>query len=155
MFLVYACPRCRRARVVQPGRKSATCASCSRALELRDLAVQAQAATLDEAQAAAGALNAKLAGRADEWERALVPDAPAAVRHDDRADAAAAATRRAASEKDRADLVARALGSFSRADLRAAFERAGLPEAKLEDHLKRMLGTSVVFEPRSGRYQAL
>lgn len=158
MFLVIACPRCRRAKVVEPGKKTTTCGSCDRELVLGDLRVFHQGATLEEAQEASGRLNARLAGREREFAAAFLPSgAPRPARHDDPYDAAAAAARKADSEKDRADAVARSLGAslreFSEDDLQRAFERAGIGRAGW--HLERMLKTDVVFEPRPGRYQAL
>lgn len=154
MYQVVACPRCRRAKVVEPGRKQSTCGLCSRTLALRDLRAFATVGTLEEAQMAAGAVNAKLSGREREFAQALVPAAPRVARHDDRFAAAAANARRFSSEKDRADAVARALGDFGEDDLRRAFAVAGLPIDKVEAHLKRMLVADVVFEPRAGVYRA-
>lgn len=154
MFQVVACPRCRRAKVVEPGRKQATCGSCNRPLTLADLRAFATTGSIEEAQVAAGLVNAKLAGREREFAAALVPAAPRASRHDDRFAAAAAAARRFSSEVDRTDAVARALGDFTEDDLARAFHVAGLPADKLGAHLKRMLVADVVFEPRAGRYRA-
>lgn len=153
MYLVVACGRCRRARVVEQGRKTATCASCSRVLELRDLRAYSLGPLLEEAQEVAGRLNAKLAGRKDEYLAAMVVPRAPAPRHDDRWNAAAAAARRATGETGRADAVARALGEFEDAELAAAFELAGLRESNR--HLRRMLATQVVFEPRPGVFKAL
>lgn len=157
MYAVIACPRCRRARVVEPGRKSAGCGTCGRVLELADLRVQHESAHLDEARHAAGMLNARLAGREDEYLRALLPVPAAAPRHDSPESAAAAASRRASSEADRADAVARELarqtGEFEEGELVRAFHLAGLRDPPR--HLKRMLDTMVLYEPRAGRYTAL
>lgn len=154
MYLVVACPRCRRAKIVEQGRQQSTCALCSRTLALADLRPFAAAETLDEAQAAAGLVNARLSGREREFAQALVPLPPRLVRHDDRYAAASAAARRAVSEKDRVDAVARALSDFDEDDLARAFAEAGLAVARAEGHLQRMLATDVVFEPRPGRYKA-
>ncbi|HVM44585.1 MAG TPA: hypothetical protein VM582_01520 [Candidatus Thermoplasmatota archaeon] len=153
MYLVVACNRCRRARVVEHGRKTASCASCSRTLELRDLRVHLSTLSLDEAREAAGRLNATLAGREEEYLAALVVPTMPPPRHEDRVDAAAAAARKASSAAGRADAVARALGEFTDAELAAAFDRAGLREPARQ--LRRMLETQVVFEPRPGVYRAL
>lgn len=149
-----ACPRCRRAKVVEQARRQTTCPSCSRTLRLADLRAFHVAEDLDSARLAAGQVNARLAGRASEFGAALVPSAPRATRHDGPLDRAAAMTRRASSEKDRADLVARALGDFTSDQLAEAFHVAGLPAAKAEAHLARMLATDVVYEPSPGRYRA-
>lgn len=152
MLLLVACPRCRQAKVVEAGRKTTTCGSCSRTLTIADLRVESYQ-NQDEASEAVGRTNATLARREGEWESALVPSAPRAIRHDGPLDKAAAATRKAASEKDRADAVARSLGDFSAQDLAGAFALAGL--RRPEEHLQRMLATSIAFEPRAGRYRAL
>lgn len=159
MYSVIACPRCRRARVVEGGRKSAACGSCGRTLDLADLRVFHAGAAFEEAQAAAGLLNAKLAGREAEFAAALVPPPPRPVRHDDPWNAAAAAARKAESESDRADHVAqqltRELGTFTQDDLHKAFRLAGIPETRAPHHLGRMLHALVVFEPKVGRFKAL
>lgn len=159
MYAVVACPRCRRSRVVEQGRKTAACASCDRPLALADLRSYYQGASLEEAQQAAGLLNAKLAGREAEFVRALLPQEAPSARHDDPWEAAAAAARRATGETERVDAVARALsaglGDFSEDDLRRALDLAGLRGARAGAHVARMLGASVLFEPRAGRYRAL
>src|SRR5688500_17966298 len=101
MYLVIACPRCRRSRVVEAGKKSTACGSCGRALALADLRPFATAATLPEAQHAAGLVNARLVGRERDFLASLLPQAAPPTRHDDPYDAAAAAARKAASEVDR------------------------------------------------------
>lgn len=153
MYLVVACNRCRRARVVEHGRQTASCASCSRTLELRDLRVHYSGISLDEARETAGHLNATLAGREDEYLAAMVVPAAPTPRHDNRWNAAAAAARKASSATARADAVARALGEFTDGELAAAFELAGLREPARQ--LRRMLETQVVFEPRPGVFRAL
>lgn len=156
MYLVIACPRCRRSRVVEAGKKSTSCGSCGRALALADLRPLASAGTLEEAQHAAGLVNARLVGREREFLASLLPQEAPAARHDDPYDAAAAAARKASSESDRVDEVARALfarlGAFAEEDLEEAFHRAGIPAYRLESHLVRMLATNVLYEPRAGRY---
>ena len=158
MFQVVACPRCRRAKVVESGRKSTACGGCGRALELAHLRAFHSGADLEEARHAAGLLNARLAGREHEYAAALVPVAPRLARHDDAFQAAAASSRRASSEKDRADRVARALsqslGEFAESDLARALHLAGIGGARAEAHLKRMLATTVLYEPRPGRFRA-
>ncbi|HUR67987.1 MAG TPA: hypothetical protein VM370_01985 [Candidatus Thermoplasmatota archaeon] len=153
MYLVVACSRCRRARVVEQGRKTASCGSCPRTLGLADLRPFYHGASLDEAREVAGRVNAKLAGREEEYLAAtLIPHAPA-PRHDNKWNAAAAAARKAHGESARADAVARALGEFEDAELAAAFALAGLREP--DRHLRRMIETQVVFEPRPGLFKAL
>lgn len=158
MFLVVACPRCRRAKVVEEGKRTTTCPSCSRSLELEHLRVHHQAASPEEARHAAGILNARLVGREADFAVALVPPAPRAARHDGAADAAAAQARRASSESGRADRIARhlsqTLGEFGRDDLAAAMRLAGIAPARVDAHLERMLATTLLFEPRAGRYRA-
>jgi hypothetical protein len=155
VYAVIACPRCRRARVVEQRRKQAECPSCGRTLQLANLRSFHAGPSLDEARHAAGVVNARLSGREREFTAALVMPTMRPARHDDEAARAAAMARKASSEKDRADLVARALGAFSEDDLTVAFARAGLPVVKVEAHLRRMLATGVVFEPSSGLYKAL
>ncbi|MEA3199253.1 MAG: hypothetical protein QOE90_681 [Thermoplasmata archaeon] len=154
LYAVVACSRCRRGFVVEEGRKQATCAHCSRTLDLANVRAFHRGEDLEEARAALGQLNARLSGRAEEYARAFVPPAPRPASHDDAHQAAAAAARRAVSEKDRADAVARALGEFGLDDLARAFALAGLPTQKAEAHLARMLAAQVVFEPRPLRYRA-
>lgn len=153
MYVVVACNRCRRARVVEQGRKSASCAVCARTLELADLRAAYRGPFLDEAREAAGRLNATLAGREREYLAAMVVPAAPQPRHDNKWNAAAAAARKASGESGRADAVARALGEFEDAELAAAFALAGLREPAR--HLRRMLETQVVFEPRPGIFRAV
>lgn len=159
MYAVVACPRCRRARVVEHGRKTAACASCNRPLTLADLRSYYAGPHFEEAQETAGLLNAKLAGKGDDFARAMLPARAPVKRHDDAWQAAAAGARKATGETDRADTVARALGAelreFAEDDLARAFELAGLPVAKTGAQLKRMLETLVLYEPRPGRYRVL
>jgi hypothetical protein len=140
---------------VEEGRKQASCAHCSRTLDLADVRPFHRSEDLEEARGMVGLVNAKLAGREAEFARAFVPAAPRAERHDDRYQAAASAARRAVSEKDRADAIARKLGEFSVEDLERAFLLARIPVEKTEPHLRRMLETQVAFEPRPLRYKAL
>lgn len=154
MYLVIACPRCRRARVVEQGQKTASCASCDRTLALADLRAAYLGPHLEEAQQVAGLVNARLQGREEEYVAALVAPEPRPARHDDRVDAAAAAARKGAGgEAGKADAIARALGEFQEEELARAFEAAGLRDAARQ--LRRMLAAQVVFEPRAGRYRAL
>lgn len=146
--------------MVEQGRKSAPCARCNRPLPLADLRVYHSGENLEEAQNAAGLLNAKLAGREAEFAAAFVPPPPRPARHDDPWNAAAAAARKADSEADRADEVARELSrqippGFKEADLGRAFALAGIPEARSGAHLARMVATLVVFEPKVGHYRAM
>lgn len=153
MYLVVACNRCRRARVVQQGQRTTACAVCSRPLELRDLRPYYSGISLDEAQETAGRLNAKLAGREAEYLAAMVVPPPPEPRHDNKWNAAAAAARKASGEVARADAVARALGEFEDAELAAAFALAGLREPSR--HLRRMVETQIVYEPRPGLFKAM
>lgn len=152
-YVVVACPRCRRARVAEADHKTAACSSCDRPLVLADLRAQHRTSSLEDARHAAGYLNAKLAGRDAEFLAAHLPAPTPAPRHDDRFAAAAAAARKGTGETGRADAVVRALGEFDDDDLARAFETAGLRDP--ERHLRRMLETQVVHEPRAGRYRAL
>ena len=155
MFAVVACSRCKRALVVEEGRKQAACAHCSRTLDLPNLRAFHRTEDPEDARLMVGAVNAKLAGRDREFQAAFVPPPPRPERHDDKWHKAAAAARRATSEKDRADAVARALESFAPEDFAKALRLAGLDASKAEAHLKRMLETQVVFEPRPLCYRAL
>lgn len=158
MFAVIACPRCRRAKVIDAGKKTTTCPACMRILEVAHLRVHHHAPDAEEARRAAGILNARLAGREAEYAMALVPPAPRAARHESAADGAAAQARRATSEKDRVDRIARhlsqSLGEFGIPDLEEALRLAGIRAAKDGGHLHRMLETTVLYEPRPGRYRA-
>lgn len=158
MFSLIACPRCRRARLVEPGRKSAQCGSCGRTLELRELRAYWTGTDLSEGRHAAGLVNAKLAHCEEEFAGALLPQAPPPKKHDDAYAAAVAATRHATSEKDRVDRLCRALGAslteFTPEDIEHAFVAADLPTKKLVAHVERMLATSVLYEPRAGRFRA-
>lgn len=156
MYAVIACPRCRQCRIVEAGKKTATCGSCARALVIREQRAWFSGPNLEEAQRVAGFVNAKLAGRADEFHAAFAPAAPAIAKHDDAFMAAAAATRKGRGAAQRAELVARELsqrmGTFTENDLTEAFHTAGLPAP--EKHLQRMLHAHVLIEPRVGQYRA-
>lgn len=155
MFLVVACPRCRHARVVEQGKKTASCGSCPNTLQVEGLRVAFLGGSLAEAQEAAGRLNAKLQGREEEYLAALLLAKPAAARqhHDDRWNAAAAAARNVSGEVARADAIARALREFDDQDLLKAATLAGLRDPARQ--LRRMLETQVVYEPKPGLYRAL
>lgn len=153
MYLVVACPRCRRARVVEHGRKTASCVSCARSLDLGDLRASYLGPDPGEAREVAGLQNARLAGREEEYLAARLVPPGRAPRHDNKWNAAAAAARRATGEAARADALARALGEFEDAELAAAFELAGLRGPAR--HLQRMIETRVVHEPRPGVYRAM
>ena len=156
MYLVVACPRCRHARVVEQGRKTASCGSCPNTLELANLRVAFMGDALTEAQDAAGRLNAKLAGREDEYLAGMLmmakPSSPKG-HHDDRWNAAAAAARNVSGEVARADAIARALREFDDQDLLKASMLAGVRDPPRQ--LRRMLETQVVYEPKPGLYRAL
>ena len=153
MYQVVACNRCRRAKIVEQGRKTSTCASCDRPLDLKDLRTYYAGISLDEARETAGRLNAALAGREREYLAAMVVPAAPARRHDNKWNAAASAARKVSGESARADAIARALGEFDDAELAAAFALAGLREPSRQ--LRRMLQSQVVYEPRPGVYRAL
>lgn len=159
MYAVIACPRCRRARVIEEGRRTTSCASCDRTLVIADLRAYGRDLAFEEAQNAAGLLNAKLAGREAEFAAAFIPPPPAPARHDTPHAAAAAAARKGAGEAQRFDLLARELSvrlrSFTEEDLQEAAELAGLRAGKVGAHLVRMLSAQVVYEPRAGCYAAL
>ncbi len=158
MYLVVACPRCRRSRVVEQQRKTTTCGSCGRTLKLAEQRIWFTGPDLDEARRMVGMVNARLSGREEEYERHLLPAAPAAIapRHDGPLDAAVAATRRGRGETARAELLARTLshemGAFEEEDLVEACRLAGLRAP--EKHLARLLATHVLIEPRAGQYRA-
>ncbi|MFA5861339.1 MAG: hypothetical protein WDA16_06545 [Candidatus Thermoplasmatota archaeon] len=158
MFSLIACTSCRRARLVEAGRKTAQCGACGRSIELGEARTYWTGADLEEGRHATGLLNAKLAHREDEFASSLLPQAPPPTRHDDPYASAAAATRHSSSEKDRVDRLTRALGAalpeFCQSDLERAFDLVGLPSKKLDAHVRRMLETSVLYEPRAGRYRA-
>lgn len=154
MYLVIACPRCRHARVVEQGRKTASCGSCPNTLDMSGLRVAFLGSALSEAQEAAGRLNAKLAGLEEEYLAAvLMPKALPAAHHDDRFNAAAAAARHVSGEVARADALARSLREFDDADLLRAALLAGVRDPARQ--LRRMLETQVVYEPKPGLYRAL
>lgn len=160
MFSVVVCPRCRKSRVVEPTKKTTTCGSCGKDLDLRNLQRHDGGSTLADAQQKAGQLNARLQGREHEFAAAFLPQKAAReARHDDAWAAAGAATRKAASEADRADAAARSLtevlGAFGEDDLARAFRCAGIAPDKVESHLRRMLSASIIHEPRPTRYRAL
>lgn len=154
MFAVVACSRCRRTLIVEEQRKQASCAHCSRSLDLANLKAFHRGDDLEEARAVMGRLNARMSGREEEYVRATAPPVPRAPRHDDKLHAAAAAARKVKSEKDRVDAIARSLSDFAREDLAAAFALCQLPADRVDAHLARMLATQVVFEPRPLRYRA-
>src|SRR5438874_2216144 len=158
VFQLITCPRCRRARLVEPGRKTASCGSCGRTLVLADLRSQWAGEALDDARRMLGAINARLDGREAEFAVGIVPPAPRPRKHDGPHEAAASAARGGRGEADRVDRIARALGQtmgeFSDGDLQKAMHLAGVPSTKATDHRDRMLVTHVIFEPRPGRYKA-
>lgn len=159
MYAVVACPRCRRSRIVARGRRTTECTSCGRRLVLADLRVYHEGEGFEEAQHAAGLLNAKLAGREEEYAQAILPDKePQAARHDTPWEAAAAAAREGGPEPDRVDRLARTLsarlGDFGEDDLARAMALANLKSDRVEAHLARMQTTMVLYEPRPGRYKA-
>jgi hypothetical protein len=157
VYAVLACPRCRRSRVVDSARKSFGCGVCGKSWKVAEQRVWFSTGDFEEAQRMVGLVNARLANREAEFQRALLPTRPPmAPKHDDPYMAAAAATRQARGDTDRADRLARALsvrlGDFAEGDLLKAATLAGL--SKPAKHLARMLETHVLYEPRAGRYKA-
>jgi hypothetical protein len=159
VFSLYACPRCRRARLVEPGRKTASCGSCSQTLQLADLHPQWIGASLDEGRRMLGAVNARLDGREAEFAAGLVPPPPVMRRHDDAHEAAAATARGGKGEAAKVDRIARALGDelveFQEVSLRIAMRLAGLDGARSQAHMLRMVRTDVLYEVRPDWYRPL
>lgn len=162
-YAVAVCPACRKARVVEAGRRTAACAHCARTLRVAE-ARAVPAASFEDAQRLAGALNARAAGREDEFAGALAAEAaraPPPERHEDRRDRAAARARGVAGgEAARVEAVARALteegeGPWGGDDLAAALALAGLAGADPARHLDRLLRSGAVLEVRAGRYRAV
>lgn len=139
---VVACSRCRQARVCKAGQKTTTCGHCGRTLQLALLKKHLETSSPDEAQRAAGLLNARLSGKLEAFvEEALPP--PPAPRRGDRA----AQMRRLALELTRE-------GPFSEGEFRAALEAAGLDGGRATQHLEALVVQGVLYEPRPGRYAA-
>ena len=155
-YAVVACPKCRKARVVEPGRAQAQCAHCGHVVKLAD-AVMTLFGSLEEAQAAVGASNAKAARRTEEFVQAHVPPAPAPERHESAADRAAARARGAGPEARRIEAVARALSeegrAFTEEEFLTACEGAGIAPARSAAHLTRLVELRVVTQPRAGAYR--
>lgn len=139
---VVACSRCRQAKVCEAGQKTTTCGHCSRTLQLDHLKKHLETEDVAAAQHAAGLLNAKLAGRLENFEAEAVPLAPPAPKGD-----RATQLQRLASE-----LAER--GPFGEADFAAALERAGLDPGEAGAYLAELCKGGVLFEPRPGRYRA-
>ncbi|MHB8605431.1 MAG: hypothetical protein ACYDCK_09265 [Thermoplasmatota archaeon] len=135
----------------EPGKKTKTCAGCSRSLDLTTLQLTDAGEDLEEARRLAGIMNAKLAGRSEDFAAAMQPTPPAAVRHDGALDAAAAAARRGKGANGRADAVARRLGEFDAGDFEAACAGAGI--AGPDTHIARLVAEARLAEPRAGRYR--
>lgn len=164
-FAVVACPYCRRAKTFEVGRKTTQCAHCMKTLKLEHLKVFHRSDDLAEVQRAAGELNARYSGlgATQEFHRAMeAAEEARGAAPDDRGDPWAPVVRAArvqSAEVPRADAIARALterdGDWDDDLLAEAFAMAGLKPEKAEPHLKRMLATNVVYEPRPGRYRAV
>ncbi len=81
------------------------------------------------------------------------------VQHDTPVDAAAAAGRRERNASRRAEAVTvaltRLLGEHDHAETLSALQRAGIPAARAEQEIVRMLATDYLFEPRVGHYRVL
>jgi hypothetical protein len=61
-YLVVACPRCDRRRVVEAGRKSTTCPGCGRSIDLTHARALVESPSVEDAQTFLGAAAAKAAG---------------------------------------------------------------------------------------------
>ncbi|MCA1812906.1 MAG: hypothetical protein LC624_03010 [Halobacteriales archaeon] len=142
MLAVLACPRCRHAKVCDSTQKTTTCGHCSAKLDLRVLRRHVETESADEAQRAAGLLNARLAGRLDAFLEEAVPVAPPSKPGDQ-------ATRVRKLARDLA-----ALGPFDAQRFTAELSGAGLDPSAADEHLARLLAAGVLIEPRRGRYAA-
>jgi hypothetical protein len=140
MLAVVACPRCRHAKVCDAGQKTTTCGHCSSRLDLAALRKHVLTERADEAQRAAGLLNARLAGRLDAFLDEAVPPAPPARQGDQ-----AARVRQLA--RDLAEQ-----GAFDAERFAAELGAAGLDAARADEHIARMLAQGVLVEPRPGRF---
>lgn len=142
MLAVLACPRCRHAKVCDSAQKTTTCGHCSAKLDVRALRKHVETESADEAQRAAGLLNAKLAGRLDAFLDEAVPAAPPAKQGDQ------------ATRVRKLALALAEQGAFDGARFAAELGGAGLDPSKAEEHLARLLAAGVLVEPRRGRYVA-
>jgi hypothetical protein len=142
-FWIIACPHCRKAKVCRAGQKTATCAHCSRTLQLAGLRKHLATDSPEEAQRAAGLLNARLAGRLEAFLGESLPPAPPPRREP-------------AGQRVRSLAIGLAAeGPFDAERFGAALARAGLDAAEAETWLERLVAQGVLYEPRRGRFARL
>lgn len=153
-LLVIACARCRRAKVVERGRKTTTCAVCGAGLKVPQARVLFESEDEEAAREAAGLANARLAGREAEYQRslsALSPAGPAlpATRHE-----AALRAWRAAPPAARIEAAARALGEFTEEEFASVLADAKAPTG-VAAALAQLAARRILVEPRAGRFRLL
>lgn len=160
VYGVVACTPCRAPWLVELRHSTSTCPRCGHRVELSRRRRLWQGDSLAEAKAAVAAHRAAMAQGTDLPSAAAAVAAPQPlVRHDDPVDAAAAQARRERNASHRADLLAvwltRLLGEADHDTYLTAMGRAGIPAARREKEITRMLATDVIYEPRAGRYRTL
>lgn len=153
-LLVVACPRCRRAKVVERGRKTTTCAVCGRPLKLAQARVLFETDEVDAAREAAGLANAKLAGREGEFQRSLAALAPEPAAAPATPHEAALRAIRVAPPAARVEAAARALREFTQEDLARVLAEAGVA-MRADEALRQLAARRILVEPRAGRYRVV
>ncbi|MGQ0534968.1 MAG: DUF5817 domain-containing protein [Methanobacteriota archaeon] len=160
-YVAIVCSACGAPKLAEARHESSECPRCGKRIELSAAVVLARAESVAEAEAAIGTHNAKLAGDGALYARdmrlrqALAEPRPSRPGFD----RVLREARGVSGENDRADATVRALtrelGGFDAATLGDAFEALGIPRARAEVHLKRLLSKGDVFEPAPGRYRAV
>ncbi|OGS51170.1 MAG: hypothetical protein A3K65_05580 [Euryarchaeota archaeon RBG_16_68_12] len=154
MYGVVVCPRCRRAKGVDLGRKTTTC-PCGLEIRVVPSRVKVQVGTSRELIEAVQRANAELGGGLGIVERASAPRRrrPSRDVHQRVVALAAKAGDRAHRVRAAATELTRELEVFSYDDLRAVLLGLGIDD--VEEALDELLHANVVYEPREGYYRAV
>ena len=156
-FAVVACSSCHAAWAVELRHTQATCPNCRSTFALAERRHLWSGNDARDAQAAVAHHRAALAGGLAAVQ-ALRPRRPEA-RHDSPADAAAAKAVGITNASARAEAVAlwmtRLLGAVPHEDLVLAMGKAGIPAARAEKEVVRLLACDLMVEPKAGHYRVL
>ncbi len=161
-YAVVACSGCKEAWSVEQRHQRVTCPGCRKNVALDDRTRLWQGDNATDARSAAASIRAALAQKITvEVANQRLRDAREVPvsRHDSPIDAAAAKGRTVRNLSARADEVAawltRLLGPTPHDDFILAMVKAGIPAARAEKEVVRMLATDIIFEPRVGAYSSL
>lgn len=153
MYGVVVCSRCRNARAVDLGRKTARC-QCGNTIELKEAKRFFESSNQREVAAAVAGLNAELKGGTEEWKSSIGDLKKEAKDPYTRIVMNASAM---SSQKEKLEAAVKGLtsafGSFTKKELEKVLRSLGIKD--VEERLQDMLRESIIFEPRKDVYRAV